>query len=214
MDDDFGIRILEETMLQLRGLASERAMSVSDIVQEALGEYLYTRATGVNFFDVIQSMENAMRGAGQFVTNADPSGLALFIKSPLRHVHRPELKYEVRITRGGRAAVGTLGVILRSQDMETLRGFAEFSGLWMALERRYLARAGQIVYRTDAGYFGRQIYRPEEGGRGGGQLLGEAISNYIHVFDALLKHYFRHWSGGQEMEPLYLAQLKAGKLTI
>lgn len=203
-------------MLQLRGLARERAMSVSDIVQEALGEYLYTRATGVNFFDVIHSIENTLNGVGQFVTNADPSGLVLFIKSPLRHVHRPELKYEVRIVQGGKASVGMLNVILRSHEMGTLRGFTEFVDVWMNLEHRYLARSqnGEVLYQTDTGYFGRQIYRPEAAKHSAGQFIGEAISSYVHVFDKLIKHYFNHRGDSQTLEQLYSAHLQAGKLTI
>jgi len=215
MNDDFNlIRISDEMRAQLRGLAQQRAVSVSDIMQEALGEYLKTRETGINYVDVIQSIESALRGAGQFATSADPSGLVLFIKSPLRRVHRPELKYEVRIRHGDRSSVGRLNVVLRSHDMETIRSFAAFVDHWMALERNYLARnqTGQIVYWTDTDYFGRQIFCPTAGD--GEQLIGEAISNYIHVFDELLKYYFANWSYGQSIEPLYLARLKAGKLTI
>ncbi|MCL1952660.1 MAG: hypothetical protein FWF60_07520 [Oscillospiraceae bacterium] len=210
--------ILEEMMRALRGLALEREMSVPDIVREALGEYLLARAPGVNLFDVIHGIESAMRREGRFVTDADPAGLAIRIKSPIRYVYRPELKYEVRAVRNGRAgdgkaAFGTLGVALRTHDIEMLRRFAGFTGLWIELEREYLAPAGQITYVTDAGYFGRQIFRPETARRGDGPSVGEAISNYICVFDELLKDYFNH-RDSRELEQRYLARLAEGKLTI
>ena len=215
MNDDFNfIRISEETQAQFRRLAQQRAVPVSDIVQEAMSEYLQTRETGANYINVIQNIESALREAGQFATSADPSGLVLFIKSPLRRVHRPELKYEVRIRHGDRSSVGRFNVVLRSHDMETIRSFTEFVNLWIELERNYLTRnqAGQAIYWTDADYFGRQIFWPMT--EDGEQLVGEAISNYIYVFDELLKYHFANWSYGQSIEPLYLARLAAGKLTI
>jgi len=215
MNDDFDrIWISEDMRAQLRRLAQQRALSVSDIVQDALGEYLVTREAGVNLYNIIHSIEQSLCGAQQFTTCADLSDLVLFIKSPLRRVYRPELKYEVRIARGDQASVGRLNVLLRSHDMETLRGFAAFVGRWMELERNYLARSQnrQVIYWTDADYFGRQIYCSVK--EGSEQLIGEAISNYIHVFDELLKHHFSNWNDGQTLEPLYLARLKSGKLTI
>ena len=216
MNDYLNLRILEETMRQLRGLAHDRAISVSDIVQEALGEYLYSRNTGVNVFDVIRSIENTLHGLSQFVTNADPSGRVLFIKSPLRHVHRPELKYEVRIVRNNKVSVGMLNVILRSHDMETIRRFAAFVNLWIELECRYLARCqeGQVQYRTDAGYFGREIHRPRTTDRNGGPNIGEAIGSYIRVFDELLKYHYNRMYDGQTLEQLYFTRLQDGKIII
>jgi len=217
MHDDFdSIRILEEIMLKLRGLALERAVPVSDIVHEALGEYLLTRTNDVNLFDVIHSIENAMNRADQFMTSFDPEGLAIFIKSPIRYIYRPELKYEIRVVRDNKVSIGTLGVVLRSHDMDTIKHFSGFINLWIELERKYLLRnrAEQITYVTDTGYFCRQIYYPETAEQRDGQSIGDAISRYIYVFDELLKQYFNHRSGGYGIEKLYLSRLKDGKLTI
>ena len=218
MNEDFdSIRILQEIMLELRGLAREREVSVSEIVHEALDEYLFARTGGVNLFDIIHSIENDMRRAeaGHFVTSPDPSGLAIFIKSPIRYVYRPEIRYEVRVVRSGKAFFGKLSVVLRSHDMDTLRGFSEFAALWIELERKYLPRnrAEQIIYTTDAGYFGRQIsYGAAR--QGDGKSIGDAISGYIRVFDELLKYYFNHRGNAEEIEKIYLARLNDGKLAI
>jgi hypothetical protein len=215
MDEEFdSIRILEEMMCALRVFALEREVSVTDIVHEALGEYLLARAPGVNLFDVIHSIESAMGREGRFVTDADPGGLAIYIKSPIRYVYRPELKYEVRVVRDGRASFGALGVVLRSHDMEALRHFSGFTDLWIELESKYLAynRTEQLTYVTDAGYFRRQIYRPASR-HSDGQSIGEAVSDYIYVFDELLKYFFNLGSR-QEVGRLYLARLSDGKLSI
>ena len=212
MDENFDtIQILQEMMLELRGLALERTMSVSDIVHEALGEYLMFRANGVNLFDVIYGIESAMNKSGRFVTNADPAGLSIFIKSPIRYVYRPELKYDVRIARSGAASIGKISVALRSRDMETIELFSGFVGLWIDLERKYLPRSQ--AYTTDAGYFGRQICCEMER-HGDGRSIGDAIGSYIRVFDELLKRYINYRDSAHEIEKLYRARLNDGKLTI
>ncbi len=216
MNDDFDIRVIEETMSLLRGLALERAVSVSDIVREALDEYLYTRSGGAGFADVIRGIERALYNAGGFMTSADLSALALTAKSPIRYAHRPELKYEVRIFREDPASLGALSVALRSHDMSINRGFAEFVGLWMEFERRYLARShtDRIFYQTDVGYFSRGIYRPERSGHSDGYNISEAISGYISVFDELLKYCLSHSGDAGALERLYYARLRDGRLTI
>jgi len=215
MNDDFDrIQILEETMFELRRLAQKRTVSVSDIVDEALGEYLLRCANGLNLFDVIYSIESAMKRADQFVTNADPASLAIFIKSPIRYLYRPEIKYEVRIMRNDEASVGKLSVILRSHEMETLRLFSGFISLWIELEGKYLLQNRQISHVTDAGYFGRQIYYPKAVKHSDGQTIGDAISNYIRVFDELLKYYFKQRGSEQAVEKLYLERLNDKKLSI
>ena len=217
MNADFdSILIRQERMAAFRGLALERAMPVSDIVQEALDEYLLARTGGVPFLDMFRSMENAMRSAAQFVTSADPTGLILCVKSPIRYVYRPELKYEVRVTRNDGTSLGKFSVILRSRDMDILKRFSGFVSLWVALEREYLPknRAGQMAYATDTGYFSRQIYYPAAAGHSDGQAIGAAISSYICVFDELFKVYFRQQDDGYGIEKLYLARRKDGNLTI
>jgi hypothetical protein len=219
MSDDFdSIRIFRDMMLELRGLALERAVTVSDIVHEALGEYLLARTNSINYFDVIHGIENELRRAedDQFVTNVDPAGLAIFIKSPIRHVYRPELRYEFRAVRNDMTSVGKLGVVLRSHDMDMIRQFSAFVGLWTELEGKYLprTRTGQITYIIDAGYFGRQIYLPETAEQNDGQTIGDAISSYIRIFDDLLKRFISRHGGSKEIETLYLAGLNDGKLTI
>lgn len=216
MNEDFdSIRILEKMMLELHGLALEREVTVSDIVHEALDEYLYAHTNSINLFDVIHSIENAMNPADRFVTSADPASLVIFIKSPIRYVYRPELKYEVRIMRNDRVSVGKLSVALRTHDMETIKRFSDFIALWIALERKYItrSRAERIAYMTDDGYFCRQIFYPEASAHSDARTIGDAISSYIHVFDELLK-YCINQRNAQMIEQIYLDRLRTGKLTI
>ncbi|MCL2774122.1 MAG: hypothetical protein FWD71_12330 [Oscillospiraceae bacterium] len=222
-EDDGSIRIIEEMMNEIRRVALEKDASVSDIVHEALSEFLYFRQTGINFFDVISSIEksmNDMNAAGHFVVNADLNKFAVSVKSPLRYIYRPELKYEVRISHSDEMSIGKISVILRSRDIDTLRSFADFFSFWIELETKYifLKSNRRITYITDAGYFSRKIYiSAEQGNPAGSKAIGTAVSDYIHVFDELFKYYFYNPNGGgirREIENLYVSYAANGKLKI
>jgi len=217
MNDDFdGILILEETKLQLRNLAQERKVPMSELIHEALGEYLLARTMGENIFDMLHCIESTLSSDGRYTICADPESLVVIAKSPLRYVHRPEIKYEIRIQRNEGDSVGRLNVILRTHNIEMIRFFAEFVNKWIELEQKYLMKTqrGKIMYKTDSGYFARQIKRPIAAERGESRIVGEAISNYVDAFDKLLKHYYEHWDTPNAIEALYILWLEDGKLTI
>ena len=244
-DDDGSIRIIEEMMNEIRRIAFEKDASVSDIVHEAISEFLYSRQTGVNFFDVINSIEKSINQSDypeysqyshRFVVNADLNNFAVSVKSPLLYIYRPELKYEVRISRSDETSIGKINVILRSRDIDTLRSFSDFLGFWIELETKYIfLKSGQrITYITDVGFFSRKIYMPStnaenikntenisnisDAGNIGSRAIGTAVSDYIHVFDELFKYYFYN-SGNtngrrREIENMYFSYATDGRLKI
>ena len=223
-EDGGSIRIIEEMMNEIRRIALEKDASVSDIVHEALNEFLYFRRTGVNFFDVINSIEKSMNvlndisANSHFIVNADLDKFAVSVKSPLRYIYRPELKYEVRISQSEETSIGKISVILRSRDIDTLRSFADFLSLWIELESKYIfLKSGvRIAYITDAGYFSRKIYMPAKTENPGSRAIGTAVSDYIRVFDELFKYYFYNPNGGvsREIENMYVRYAANGKLKI
>jgi len=216
MNDDFEFRLVEETSINYFDATKVNRHDAANVNYLDVSGINYLDASYFNYLDVIHGIENTLGGLGLFVADAGQSGYVLYIKSSIRYVHRPELKYEIRILREDKTPVGMINVILRSHDIGANRTFAEFVKIWINLERRYLThnQGEQIVYRTDVGYFGRRIYRPRTADRGGGRYLGEAISSYIRAFDELLKYYISRGNDDYALERLYYARLKDGRLTI
>jgi len=213
--EDNRIRIIEEMMCKLCRAALERETSVSDIVHEALTNSIFFQETGVNFFDVINSIEKNLNETEYFITNVDLYNYAVFVKSPLRYVHRPELKYEIKITQNDHAVGGRMSVSLRSQDLNTAKCFSAFLSLWIDLETTYFsARPGErIEYITDIGYFSRKMYMPAD--HKDSRVIGAAISDYVRVYDELFKYYYYHPNDGRrEIEKIYRSYVQNGKLKI
>lgn len=216
-ESDNSIRIMEELMREMRRLAAHKEVSVSDIIHEALGEFLFSREESINYFDIIHSIEESMNKAEHFAVNANPYDSVVSVKSPLQYTYRPALRYEIKITKNSVPQIGTMSVALRSDDINTLRSFSDFLGLWMKLENEYMSRKLRepIEYLTDIGYFGRKIYLPMAAQHISGQAIGAAIGDYIHTFDNLFKYYFYHPNSGDHIiDVMYISHVEDGKLSI
>ena len=213
-ENNNSILILEEMMKRTRRFALEKDVSVYDVVHEALDRFLYSHETGINFADILGGIETGMSEPEYFVTSVDLYGYTVIVKSPIRYIHRPELKYKIVITQNDSVSAGKMCVTLRSHDINTLRRFSEFLNLWITLETNHIQFGGQIKYITDAGYFERKVYIPVSPQRISGQIIGAAISDYIHVFDELLKYFFNHPNDIYEIEKIYRDRVKNGKLKI
>lgn len=217
MNESESVRILEEMMQDVRRLALEKEVSVSDIVHEALGEFLYLRKTGINYFDIIYGIEESMNKIEHFVVSANPYDFAVSVKSPLQYVHRPALKYDIRITQNGGPYIGKMNMVLRSTDINTLKSFMDFLSLWVELETKYLPRqpSEQIEYTADVGHYSRKIFWPAAIDHVSGPTIGSTIGKYIHVFDSLFKHYFFHPHNSQsEIESMYITHVKDGSMNV
>jgi len=209
------IRVLDSVMRRLQVMSNEKDVPVDDLINQALGDFLSFHETGVNLFDIINSIENHLASAKHFVTDVDLYNYAISVKSPIRYVYRPELKYQITVSQSDSISIGKMSVALRTNDIDTSRRFMAFVNLWIGLEEKYISSREQIEYISYAGYFGRKVYLPASDRHISGQAIGEAISDYISAFDQLLKYYFaRTEISGLEIEKLYRDLARNGKLRI
>ena len=209
------IRILDGMMRRLQTMSNERHVPVTDLVNQALGDFLCFHETDINLFDVINSVESHLTATSHFVTNVDLYNRVISIKSPIRYVYRPELKYKIAVTLTDSISIGKISVILRSHDISTLQCFFAFINLWVSLEEKYIKPQERIEYICDSGYFERKVYLPANERQISGQTMGAAISDYISAFDQLLKHYFTEYdNSGAEIEKMYCNFVQIGKLRI
>jgi len=215
------IRVLDSMMRRLQVMSNERDVPVNDLIDQALGDFLSFHETGINLFDIINSIENHLTSAKHFVTDVDLYNYAISVKSPIRYVYRPELKYQINVSQIDRISIGKMSVALRTNDMNTLRCFMAFINLWINLEEKYISPRERIEYISDVGYFERKVYLPANDWQTvsvrqiSGQVIGEAISDYISAFDQLLKNYFtRTEISGSEIEKMYRDLVQNGKLRI
>lgn len=206
-------RIFDEMAYELRMMAAERNAAVSDIVREALNEFMRFKNAGLNYNEIIRAVEKNMSEPERYFVSVSQDGYAVSVKSPLRYTRRPELKYEARIKHTGAVSECKISASLRSIDVDTLRVFSVFTDMWIELETRYLTGCGRIAYISDAGYFARSSRIPDGVRSAGSESAGAAISDYIRAFDEMFKSLWRP-GGAQSVEKTYADYIKSGKLRI
>lgn len=112
------------------------------------------------------------------------------LKSSLEYKYRPTVKYEVQLFRSGEGSLGELSVVFRTQSAALIEAMTGFFRLWKYVEDKLLAPllAENLDYALYDGKFVRSIAVPR-GRDCTAEDVAEALSEYIKLFDRLMKAY-------------------------
>ena len=128
-------------------------------------------------------------------------------------LHQLVEKLDVLRERGGES-IGELSVVFRTQSAALIASMTEFFRLWKRIEDLHLAAATgmKISYALYDGKFVRSLSAPE--GDCTAEDLAGAISEYIKLFDKLMKHYLTGRLDAREVEAAYYSYMRTVKLHI
>jgi len=152
-------------------------------------------------------MEELIGRSPELVPLVTPNQLSMSVKSSLQYKYRPTVRYVVQLYRTPDKAIGELTVNFRSQSPSLLNSMATFFLLWKRLEDNYLAfrfEPGAIRYDLSASKFVRTIAVPK-GRKYSGEELSKAISEYVTVFDKIMKRYLAGMLTESDLERQYLS---------
>lgn len=172
-------------------MAYEEGVSRSTIVNNILADALSFITPEKRMYDVFEGIQSIMRGNIFQIANP-PSGAILSIRSALKYKYKPVIRYNLELHRGFEKTIGQLKVSFRTQS-ETLKAdLTEFLKLWAGLENKYIVRffPEGISYTIEDGRFTRTFILPKERERQSNEEIAKAISEYIKMFDEILKIYF------------------------
>lgn len=174
-------------------LAYQQNTSRSALINQILAEAVSFVTPEMRMREIFSQVEALMDGMDAFQVNTQPSDAILSIKSPLRYKYKPTLRYAVELYRAPRPAIGELRVSARTQSQGLLESLTGFYQLWIQLETHYIGSrfpGGEIPCQVQEGRYCRQFFLPR--GEIGSEELARAITDYIRMFDHLLKVYFNH----------------------
>ena len=183
----YSLLLDEDVVRAVDQLAHRRGCSRSALVNQLLAEQLDLMTPERRIAEVLRAMESLFRPDPELVPMFSPNSLSMSMKSALDYKYRPTVKYEVELYRSGEDSIGELTVSYRTQAAELLAAMTRFFSLWKQLEDVYLApKLGhEIPSVLCEGRFVRSISVPSRDSSA--KELAEAISNYVHLFDRLLK---------------------------
>ena len=117
------------------------------------------------------------------------------------------MKYEVQLFRGEEENIGELSVVFRTQSSALINVMTEFFRLWKSIEDAHLApKVGHRQhYALYDGRFTRSISAPDCDCTT--DQLASALSEYIELFDKLIKAYVSGRLNAHEVEAAYYSQM-------
>ena len=204
----------DEVVREVDALAHSLGTNRSNLINQILAEYVNFTTPERRINDILSAIEQLMAPSRELVPFFAPNSFSMSLKSSLEYKYRPTVKYEVELNRGGGESIGELSVMFRTQSSALIASMTDFFRLWKRIEDIHLAAATglKISYALYDGKFVRSLSAPSRDCTA--DELAEAISEYIKLFDKLMKHYLTGRLDAQEVEAAYYSYMRSAKVRI
>ena len=210
----YSLMLNDEVVREVDALAHSLGTNRSNLINQILAEYVNYTTPERRINDVFSAIEQLMSPSRELVPFFAPNSFSMSLKSSLEYKYRPTVKYEVELYRGGGESIGELSVVFRTQSTALIASMTEFFRLWKRIEDLHLAAAFGVKnsYALYDGKFVRSLSAPESDCTA--EDLAGAISEYIKLFDKLMKHYLTGRLDAQGVEAAYYSYMRGAKLRI
>ena len=204
----------DEVVREVDALAHRLGTNRSALINQILAEYVDYTTPERRINEVLSAIDQLMRPTRDLVPFFVPNASSLSLKSSLEYKYRPTVKYEVELYRGGEESIGALSVVFRTQSAALIQGMTEFFRLWKRIEDAHLhaLTGAHIEYALYDGKFVRSLAAPERDCST--DELARALSEYIQLFDRLMKNYLTGRLDAHEVEAAYFSHMRAAHIHI
>ena len=203
----YSLMLSDEVVREVDALAHRMGTSRSNLINQILAEYVDYTTPERRINDIFSAMEQLISPSRELVPFFSPNSMSMSMKSSLEYKYRPTVKYEVELYRGAEDSMGQLTVAYRTQSAGLIEAMTGFFRLWKRLEdtHRTSLGAARVQYALYEGKFLRSIAVPEHDCSA--QELAEVISEYVKLFDRLLKGYLSGAMDAHDVEAAYYSYL-------
>ena len=210
----YSLVLNDEVVREVDALAHRMGTNRSNLINQILAEYVNYTTPEQRINEVLSAIEQLMAPSRDLVPFFSPNSYSMSLKSSLEYKYRPTVKYEVELYRGAGESIGELTVLFRTQSMALIQGMTDFFRLWKQIEDAHLQPliGTKIDYALYEGKFVRSIAAPDKDCTT--QELASALSDYITLFDKLLKGYLADRYSPHEIEGAYCSYLNNASLYI
>ena len=210
----YSLMLNEDVVREVDALAHRLGTNRSALINQILAEYVNYTTPERRINDVLSAIDQLMRPTRDLVPFFVPNASSLSLKSSLEYKYRPTVKYEVELYRGGEESIGSLSVVFRTQSAALIQGMTEFFRLWKQIEDAHLypLTGARIEYALYDGKFVRSLAAPDRDCST--DELARALSEYIQLFDKLMKNYLTGRLDAHEVEAAYFSHMRSAKIHI
>ena len=203
----YSLMLSDDVVREVDALAHRMGTSRSALINQILAEYVNYTTPERRINDVLSAIEQLMAPSRELVPFFAPNTYSMSLKSSLEYKYRPTVKYEVALAPGESESIGALSVIFRTQSGALISAMTSFFRLWKDIECRLLLPlpGAHVDYALYDGKFVRSIAPPDRDCSA--EELAGAISEYITLFDKLMKGYLSGRYDGHDVEAAYYSNL-------
>ena len=211
----YSLMLSDDVVREVDQVAHRLGTNRSNLINQILAEYVNLTTPERRINDIFTAIEQLLTPSRDLVPFFSPNTFTMSLKSSLEYKYRPTVKYEVELYRTGEESIGELSVIFRTQSVALIAAMTEFFRLWKHVEDRNLApllKGEPISYALYDGKFARSIAIPSRDCTP--EELAGALSDYIKLFDELMKGYLTGKYTPQEVESRYYQLLEKETILI
>ena len=203
----YSLMLNDEVVREVDLLAHRLGTNRSALINQILAEYVNYTTPERRINDVLSAIEQLIGPGSDLVPFFAPNTRSMSLKSSLEYKYRPTVKYEVELFRGADENIGELSVVFRTQSDALISVMTEFFRLWKSIEDAHLApvTGSRRHYALYDGRFTRSIAVPDRDCTT--DQLANALSEYIKLFDKLMKGYISGRLSAHEVEAAYYSQM-------
>lgn len=185
----YSILLNDEVVHEIDILAHKMGTNRSGLVNKILAEYVNYETPEQKINEILSMVERMTASSRELVPFFSPNSRSMSLKSSLEYKYRPTVKYEVDLGAVSEGSIGTLSVIFRTQSEYLIRKMSSFFSVWKQIEDVYLKKLiGRTArYMLCDGKLIRTILEPEGGFEA--ETLAKTLSDYVALFDTLMKGY-------------------------
>ena len=208
----YSLMLNDEVVREVDALAHRMGTNRSNLINQILAEYVNYTTPERRINNVLSTIQQLMSPSRDFVPFFAPNTYSMSLKSSLEYKYRPTVKYEVELYRAGGDSIGELTVIFRTQSAQLLQSMTQFFRLWKQIEDAHLSGV-EPDYALYDGKFVRTLSLPPDHDYTS-EEIARAISDYVQLFDRLMKAYLAGKYTPPEIEALYCAQQQRAAILI
>ena len=203
----YSLMLNDEVVREVDILAHKLGTNRSNLINEILAEYVNYTTPERRINDVLSAIEQIMIPSRDLVPFFAPHTYSMSLKSSLEYKYRPTIKYEVELFKGQSDYLGELSVMFRTQSDVLISAMAEFFRVWKSIEDAHLfpLTGSKISYSLYDGKFTRSISIPDRDCTS--DELATALSDYIRLFDTLMKGFLSGRYDAHAVEGAYYSHM-------
>ncbi len=211
----YSLMLSDEVVREVDALAHRMGTNRSNLINQILADYVSVTTPERRINDIFRAVEQMLAPSRELVPFFAPNALTMSLKSSLEYKYRPTVKYEVQLFRSGEGSLGELSVVFRTQSAALIEAMTGFFRLWKYVEDKFLAPqlSESLDYALYDGKFVRIIAVPR-GRDCTAEDVAEALSEYIKLFDRLMKAWLCGRADARTVEAEYYADLGRRKILI